>query len=143
MDLTLNDIKHYLQRQRPRLILHGIVFVLQFLTVWWFLSGTNWKKRFFFSKIWVLFWIIVLMTFLELLRFSDFWLKKYGLLHYLGGTEESGGGGGAVKSKALAPASPASSPSSSPGSSISQSKISSKQEKKNAFLTLLQKKTTK
>ena len=104
LDITEQDVIDYINRHRPRVISHAIAFSLQFIFVFFFTSGNNWKDRYMITKLWVLLWIIVLMTLFELIRYSDFILKKYGLLHYLGGADGgSGGSSGGGGSKSSAP----------------------------------------
>ena len=93
LDLSQEDVINYVNKHRPRFVLAAIVFVLQFLVVFFFMRGTGWRERYSLTKIWVILWIIFLMTILEVLRYSDFLFKKYGLDKYLGG-----GGGSASSS---------------------------------------------
>ena len=95
LDLTQEDVINYVNKHRPRFVLAAIVCVLQFLVVFFLMRGTGWRERYAFTKLWIILWLILLMTILELLRYSDFIFKKYGLDKYLGGS-----GGSASSSSA-------------------------------------------
>ena len=75
LDLTPEEVVEYLKRNKPRDIVCGVVFILQFFLL--FLCLRNWKTRGFFGKVFCFVLYSVLMVVFELLRWGDPFLKKY------------------------------------------------------------------